>query len=217
MFNMASAVQAVDLSPIRSNGYSQAYQHGIHNFWFTAHFGLKKATQNLIRGRDRGRYWGSRRFHRPPRSKQKWIQPCFPTANLQRRRREQTGQPRSDGTAHCSQKRGHGKGSCTKRSGLTQPNIRGGDAVACGHIPQAWCHCPDCRCDTTVDRHLWRYAASRCLLSKRRLGNSYDIFLWSGTCHPPWKTGLGIHPLYSAAMFGNTAEAQLLLDHGADV
>lgn len=27
----------------------------------------------------------------------------------------------------------------------------------------------------------------------------------------------GIHPLYSAAMFGNTAEAQLLLDHGADV
>jgi len=109
------------------------------------------------------------------------------------------------------------KGSCTKRSGLTQPNIRGGDAIACGHIRQAWCHCPDCRRDTTVDRHLWRYAASRCLLSKRRLGNSYDIFLWSGTCHPPWKTGLGIHPLYSAAMFGNTAEAQLLLDHGADV
>ena len=49
MLNMASAVQAADLSPVRSNGYSQAYQHGIHNFWLTVHFGLKKATQALIR------------------------------------------------------------------------------------------------------------------------------------------------------------------------
>lgn len=94
MLNMASAVQAADLSPIRSNGYSQAYQHGIHNFWLTAHFGLKKATQALIRDGIAV-------------DKPKWIQPCFSTANLLRRRREQTGQPPSDGTAHCSRKRTH--------------------------------------------------------------------------------------------------------------